>query len=272
MAAYQKKIAFVGGGNMAEAVFSGLIGKETVMPKDILVCEKRAERREYLEEKYQIETTEDNSQASRQATTVFLSVKPQILMEVQKPVRDHLTPEHIVISILAGTGLAKLESALGHPERTIRVMPNLPALVGRGVSAITFPNILAEPEREWVRSILRSVGEVVEVDEPLQDVVTAVSGSGPGYIFYFAQFFIEAAITQGLTEEVATRLVTETLGGAAELLKQGSDTAETLVGKVATPGGTTEAGLSVLKESDLPIILNKMVERAADRSRQLNKG
>lgn len=272
MTNYDKKIAFVGGGNMAEAVLSGLLAKQTVVPQDILVCEKMPERQVYLRETYGVEVTGENAQAGARAKTVFLSVKPQILIEVQKAVRQSLTEEHLVISILAGVSLARLEGALDCPGRIVRVMPNLPALVGRGVSAISYPGSLPETEREWVRAILRSVGEIVEVDEKYQDVVTAVSGSGPGYIFYLAQQFMEAAITHGLTQEVATCLVTETLAGAAELLRKSHESPESLVRKVATPGGTTEAGLSVLKEHDLPIILSKMVERSACRSRELNQG
>lgn len=270
MSEFDKRIAFVGGGNMAEAVLSGLLANQTVTAGEILVCEKMPERQAYLKETYGVETTDDNSQSSKRSKTVFLSVKPQILMEIQKAVREPLTDSHQVISILAGISLARLSSALGHPGQIVRVMPNLPALVRKGISAVTFPDRMKEPEREWVRQILRSVGEIVEVEEPLQDVVTAVSGSGPGYFFYIAQHFIDAGVTLGLTEEVATRLVTETLAGVSELLKKSDKPAGDLVRKVATPGGTTEAGLSVLKEHDLPSILYQMVQRATDRSRELN--
>jgi pyrroline-5-carboxylate reductase len=272
MCALDKKIAFVGGGNMAEAVIGGLIRKETVFPGEILVCEKSAERRAYLESTYQIETTEDNAQSSQRSATIFLSVKPHVLIEVQKDVREHLSDDHIVISILAGASLDRLSGAFGHADQIVRVMPNLASLVGKGVSAITFPDSVNEKKRDWVRKILNSVGEVVEVEESLQDVVTAVSGSGPGYVFYIAQQLMDAGVTQGLTLDVSTRLVTETLLGAAELLKTSKDSAGDLVKKVATPGGTTEAGLSVLKDHDLPTILNRMVECAANRSRELNKG
>jgi pyrroline-5-carboxylate reductase len=195
-----------------------------------------------------------------------------MLAEIKDDIRPGLTQQHTIVSILAGTSLAKLANALGNAERLVRVMPNLPALVGSGVSAITFPETFGEADREWVRQILRAVGEVVEVEESLQDVVTAVSGSGPGYIFYWAHHWVQAGITHGLTSEDATRLVVETLVGAAQLLKQSPDSAEVLVQKVATPGGTTEAGLSVLKESNLPIILDEMVKSAANRSRELNQG
>ncbi|MBZ0258677.1 pyrroline-5-carboxylate reductase, partial [bacterium] len=123
-----------------------------------------------------------------------------------------------------------------------------------------------------VRTILRSVGAVVEVDEPLQDAVTAVSGSGPGYVFYLVHHFIEAAKSEGLEPDIARQLAIHTFVGAAEVLKQGGDTPEVLVKKVATPGGTTEAGLSALDEFNTPEILRNVVHRAAERSRELNQG
>ena len=267
-----KKIAFIGGGNMAEAVLAGLLRKNTVNASEVLVSEKRADRREYLEKTYQVETTENNSDGPKRAKTLFLAVKPQILSEVKDELKQGLTGDHMVISILAGCSRERLGNALGFSERMIRVMPNLPAQVGMGVSAITFPDSLSESDRQWVRDILQSAGEIVEVDEPLQDVVTAVSGSGPGYLFYFVDLFIQAGVEQGLSPDVAKRLVTETLAGAAEVLRRSEDTPEILVKKVATPGGTTEAGLSALIESNLGGILKQMVERAANRSRELNQG
>ncbi|MGI6457078.1 MAG: pyrroline-5-carboxylate reductase [bacterium] len=266
-----KKVAFVGGGNMAEAILGGLLRRQTVQAGDILVSEKSLERRKYLEQSYQIETAEDNKIAPQQADTLLLAVKPYHLDEVKEELRPYLTSEHTIISILAGKSRERLANALGFPESIVRVMPNLAAQVGRGISAITFPEEMSEERREWVRTILRSVGEVVEVPEPLQDVVTAVSGSGPGFLFYLAQHWIAAGVDQGLDERTARLLVTETMAGAAEVLRQRSDSPEELVRKVATPGGTTEAGLKVLQEANLAQIMKNTVDSATRRSRELNE-
>ncbi len=266
-----KRIAFLGGGNMAEAVLSGLIRKQTVSKQEILVSEIKPERREFLATTYGIETTEDNASVAQRATTVFLAVKPQMVNDVKDALSAHLTDEHILISILAGISREKLSQAFGCPNSMVRVMPNLPAQVGCGVSAISFPDKMSKDSREWVRTILRSVGEVVEVAEPMQDVVTAVSGSGPGYIFYVAQHLIAAAKEHGMEEEAAKRLVTEMLAGSAEVLRQSKDSPEELVRKVATPGGTTEAGLSALKDFDLAGIIRKTITRAVERSIELNR-
>jgi len=270
MSQFDKRIAFVGGGNMAEAVLAGLIRKGTVSKDEILVTEKKPERREFLSNTYDVEVTAENSSAPRRSKTVFLAVKPQMVNDVKDELASDLTDEHIFISILAGTSREKLAKAFGHANSMIRVMPNLPSQVGCGVSAITFPDKMDQSSREWVRVILQSVGEVVEVPESLQDVVTAVSGSGPGYIFFLAQQLIAAAKEKGMEEDIAKRLVTEMLAGSAEVIRQSPDTPEELVRKVATPGGTTEAGLSALIEFDLAGIIQKTITRAVDRSIELN--
>ncbi len=264
-------MAFIGGGNMAEAVLSGLLRKQTLSAPDLLVVEKLPERRAYLEKTYQVETTEAVTQGPLRSHTLFLAVKPQILSVIQEEIKTGLTKEHLVISILAGCSRERLQNALGFPDRMVRVMPNLPAQVGQGVSAITFPESLGETDRQWVRAILQSVGEIVEVDESLQDAVTAVSGSGPGYLFYLVDLFIQAGIHQGLAPEIAKRLVYETLAGSAEVLRRSNDTPAELVRKVATPGGTTEAGLSALRENRLGEIMQSVVDRATKRSQELNR-
>lgn len=271
MSNFTKQIAFIGGGNMAEAVIAGLIRKGTIPAADILVTEANPDRRAYLQSQYNVAVSGNNSDAPQQAKTIFLAVKPKIVYEIKDEIKPHLSGEHLIISILAGQSREKLGNALGHTDRIIRVMPNLPAQVGRGISAISFPPELPEPEREFVRSVLLSTGEIVEVDEPLQDVVTAVSGSGPGYIFMLAEHFIAGAILQGMDHITARRLVTETIAGAAEVLKQRDDHPNELVRKVATPGGTTEAGLSAMNDFKVPEMMREVVRRAAMRSKELNE-
>ncbi|MDP8245058.1 MAG: pyrroline-5-carboxylate reductase [Candidatus Hinthialibacter antarcticus] len=272
MSEFPKRLAFIGGGNMAEAILAGLIHTQALHPNEIIVSEPRPERRQELTEVYKIEAVESNQDAIQQAQTLVLAIKPFKLDEAKEDLRAALTREHLVISILAGASREKLGQALGDKKRMVRVMPNLPALVGHGVSAITFPDEMGDDEREWVRTILRSVGAIVEVEEPMQDAVTAVSGSGPGYVFYLVHHFIEAAKAEGLDADTARQLAIHTFVGAAEVLKQGGDSPETLVKKVATPGGTTEAGLSVLDKNQTPKILIDVVHHAAERSRELNQG
>jgi pyrroline-5-carboxylate reductase len=268
---YEKGIALVGGGNMAEAILAGLLRKQTIERNEILVTEKHRERAAYLKQTYGVEVQEDNANAPQWAQTLLLAVKPYVLDEIAGELRPQLTDRQVVISILAGTSRERLANALGHPAGMVRVMPNLAAQVGCGISAITFPPEMEEGQREWVRTILRAVGEVVEVEESLQDAVTAVSGSGPGYLFYLAEHWIAAAEAEGLEPQTARRLVTETLAGSAQVLRQRADLPAELVRRVATPGGTTEAGLSALQEAGLPEIVREMVRRATRRSQELNR-
>lgn len=265
-----KRIAFIGGGNMAEAILAGLLRQKTLQPQEALVCEPRDERREELRQRYGVEVSSDNRDAPRMAETVILAIKPYQLDDVKDELRPILREDHLLISILAGTSRAKLGVALGREERMTRVMPNLPALVGKGVSAITFPPDLGEKERAWVRTILGGVGVTVEVEEALQDAVTAISGSGPGYLFEIARCLIQAAEAEGIPSDTARFLVQYTMIGAAETLASFDEPPEALVRKVATPGGTTEAGLKVFEARRLADIVHETVRSAAARSRELN--
>lgn len=272
MSVPDKKIGFIGGGNMAEAIIAGLIRRKTVPPGEILVSDKEPVRKDYLFRHYDVRTAPSNAECVQRCGTVVLAVKPAVLPETAEELRGALTPDHLIVSILAGQSRERIASLLGRPERVVRVMPNLPMQVGRGISAITFPPELGADEREWVRTILRSAGETVEVEENLQDAVTAISGSGPGYLFYLAGHFIDAAVALGLDPATARTLVTETMAGAAEVLRERGESPPELVRKVATPGGTTEAGLSALREAGLDGILLEMAKRAERRSKELNRG
>lgn len=265
-------IAFAGGGNMAEAIIAGLVSKNICDPSRIMACDSVPERRDVLRQHYGIQVTADLTELPAFSTTLLLAVKPKNLPDVGGTLRELLHTEHLVISILAGQSLARLTAALGEKPGLVRVMPNLCAQVGAGISGISFAPGIEESKRQWVRDILTAVGQVVEIEEELQDAVTAVSGSGPGYIFYLAGHFIAAAQAVGFSPVIARSLVVETLYGSARVLQERDDDCMELVRRVATPGGTTEAGLSALQEHQLPKILAEMVQRATNRSKELDKG
>ncbi len=267
-----KSIAFAGGGNMAEAIVAGLVAKEICSPKQILVCDILEERRTALTERYGIQVTDSLSELPAFSPTLLLAVKPKHLAEAGEALKPQLTSNHTVVSILAGQSLERLAAALGPEPKLVRVMPNLCARVGASVSAATFGEGVQECSRRWVCDVLSSVGEVVEVPENLQDAVTAVSGSGPGYLFYLAGAFISAAEQVGLEPAVARKLVVETLYGSARVLQETTEDCMDLVKKVATPGGTTEAGLSALKESKATEMMLEVVQRATARSKELGRG
>jgi pyrroline-5-carboxylate reductase len=256
---------------MGSALVAGLVNRDICTSADILVCEIVAERREQLRERYRVVVTDQIEEVPRFAQTLILAVKPMHLQEVGSRLRPLLRDHHLVVSILAGQTRQKLEGVLGRAAGIVRVMPNLPAQVGAGVSAVTFGDDAGEDVRSWVREILSAVGEVVEVEEDLQDAVTAVSGSGPGFLFYLAAQMIAGAETVGLPRDVARSLVIQTMLGTAKVLVESSADPADLVRKVATPGGTTEAGLAVLANANLPDIIRETLVRATERSKELGR-
>jgi len=270
-ASMDERIAVIGGGNMGSALVGGLVKNKIVPPGDVLVCEIDANRREHLRETYGVEVSESLEDAPGFAKILLLAVKPIHLTEVGNRLRDRLTKDHLVVSILAGQSRAKLSRALGGAARMVRVMPNLPAQAGAGISAVTFGEDVDCNQRVIVNEILSAVGSVVEVEEELQNAVTAVSGSGPGFLFQLASYLIEAAKAVQLPEPVARQLVVQTMLGTARFLEQSGDHPAELVKKVATPGGTTEAGLKVLEQADLEGIIRETIRAATERSKELGR-
>ena len=267
----ERKLAVIGGGNMGSALIGGLVKKEICSPSDILVCEVVPERREQLARDYGVRVSDLLEKATGFARTVLLAVKPMHLPEVGSRLQSLLGQEHVLISILAGQSRQKLASVLGDLVEIVRVMPNLPAQVQAGISSVTFSPNVQENVRSWVNEILSAVGPVVEVEEELQDAVTAVSGSGPGYLFYLVDQMIAAAKEAGLPDETARLLVLHTFAGAGRYLEQSSEDPAVLVKRVATPGGTTEAGLNVLGNARLPEIVSETIRKATERSKELGQ-
>ena len=254
---------------MGSALIAGLVEKGIATETDILVCEIDRERREQLNKRYGVKVTDHVEETPEFAQTLLLAVKPFHLTEVGGRLNPLLCDTHLVISILAGQSRRKLREVLGGMARVVRVMPNLPAQLGAGISAVTFGDDTSGDQRDWVREILSAVGQVVEVEEELQDAVTAVSGSGPGFLFFLAAQMIGAAKAVGLPDEVARDLVVQTMLGTARFLAETSEDPADLVRKVATPGGTTEAGLEVLTKENLTGIVSETIRRATERSKEL---
>ncbi|MFH1742785.1 MAG: pyrroline-5-carboxylate reductase [bacterium] len=265
------KIAVIGGGNMGSALVAGLVEKGIASPTDILVCEIDQDRRERLNQQCGVKVTDRVEETPGFADTLLLAVKPMHLTEVGSRLKPLVCDRHLVISILAGQSRRKLGSVLGGMARVVRVMPNLPAQLGAGISAVTFGDDADNDQRKLAHEILSTVGQVVEVEEELQDAVTAVSGSGPGFLFYLAAQMIKAAEAVGLSGKVARQLVVQTMLGTARFLAETSEDPADLVRKVATPGGTTEAGLEVLTKENLTKIVSDTIRRATERSRELGQ-
>ena len=267
MSLQNKTLAFIGAGNMAEAFIRGLLAKQAVTPRQIIATDVRPDRLDQLRRQFNIRTEPDNTTAARQADVIMLAVKPQQMSAALATLGAR--PAALIISIAAGITTARLEHELGGQARVIRVMPNTPALVGAGAAALCAGQYALPDDRQTATAILQAVGIVVAVAEPDLDAVTALSGSGPAYVFLMAEALIQAGIAAGLTPVVARQLAIQTVAGAGRLLAESTAEPAELRRQVTSPGGTTEAAVAVLLERQLPEIFREAVAAAAQRSREL---
>ena len=266
-------IGFVGSGNMAEALIKGVIAAKIYAPENVFVSDIRTERLELIAGTYGVTSVENNSELAGKVETLILSIKPQNMDDALGSIKDTIGGEILVISIAAGIKVAKIAAALGDMA-IVRVMPNTPALIAEGASAL-YANKRAKSMLDKALSIFSSVGKAVVVDnEDLIDTVTAVSGSGPAYYFLLMEEMVKAGTELGLPEDVAKDLVLQTARGAGLLAveadKNGESPAE-LRRKVTSPGGTTEAALKVFADGRISELISTAITRARDRGRELSK-
>ncbi|MBU0759073.1 MAG: pyrroline-5-carboxylate reductase [Candidatus Omnitrophica bacterium] len=252
-------IGIIGAGNMGKAIASGM-GKK-VMMSDAVRSKLNAAK------KIGVTPARDNIDLVKRSKVVILAVKPQDIAAVLKEIKPHISAK-LVISIAAGVKSVFIEKALGK-VRVIRVMPNMPALVGRGISAVTTGRFARKQDIVTARGVFSKLGEVVEVRETLMDAVTAVSGSGPAYYFLFTDLLERAGIKAGLKKGLARKLAMATFTGAAESARTSNVSMRDFAKKVASKGGTTEAALNVFKKKKLGYIIEQAVKAARDKSRSL---
>ncbi|MEA5540509.1 pyrroline-5-carboxylate reductase [Limnoraphis robusta Tam1] len=271
------KFGLIGGGVMGEALLSRLIAQNIYHPTDVIVSEPHEPRRAVLQQQYGVEVTDENSQAAQVTEVLLLAVKPQILDTVISDLAALSlgdSPNHesevTIISILAGVPLSKLEAAFIH-RPVIRVMPNTPATVGAGISAIA-PGKAVQPHHlKLAQKILAAVGDVVEVPEYLMDAVTGLSGSGPAYVALMVEALSDGGVAAGLPRAIASKLALQTVLGTAELLKQTGMHPAELKDRVTSPGGTTIAGVGKLEQAAFRSALIEAVKAACERSKELGK-
>jgi pyrroline-5-carboxylate reductase len=263
------KIAFIGGGNMGDAIVRALIEKKICLPSDIGISDISQPRRDYLEQRYGVSVTADNKATIAGKNVVVLAVKPQQINDVFTDLKGALKPNQLVLSIAAGVTIGAISRGLGH-RKVARVMPNTPAQIGLGMSGWTVTAEVSAEQKVQVRRILTAMGkEIFFEDEQYLDMVTAVSGSGPAYIYLFAESLIEAAMGLGLNRQDAQTLVLQTMLGAANLMAQSDKTPAELRQNVTSKGGTTERAINVFEESDLAGIVAKAVQAACQRAKEL---
>jgi len=265
------KIAFIGGGNMGEAMLSAILDKGLSMPQAIAVSDISETRRQHLEQRYGVTTMSSNRLAAEKSEVVVLAIKPQNLVEVMAELNGQLKPSQLVLSIIAGAIIDTLTSGLSH-SCVVRVMPNTPAQIGKGMSVWTATAEVTKQQKEWTASILGAMGKEIYIDdERYIDMATAVSGSGPAYVFLFVESLVDAAVRIGLSRDMAQELVLQTLLGSSCFLQQSGKEPSELRRMVTSPGGTTEAALLQLQEGGFSDLIVKAVAAAYDRAKNLGR-
>ena len=264
-------IAFIGAGNMAGALIRGLVDTSTCEAHRILAADPDAARLDALRSNLGVRTTSDNAEALQRADIVILATKPQVFQELLPQIAEKLRPESLVISIAAGVSNSILEAALPRGTRVVRTMPNTPALVGAGATAISGGREATEEDLAIAERLFQSVGLTVRVPEAQMDAVTGLSGSGPAYVFAMIEALRDAGAREGLEEEVALKLASQTVFGAAKLLREQQESPEVLRERVTSPGGTTRAGLDALDAAGFAEIMAGAVRAATRRSVELRQ-
>jgi pyrroline-5-carboxylate reductase len=266
-----KRLGFVGSGNMGEALIRGLVQARLVPPASIAASDVRRDRLAQIQRQYGIRTTTDNAELIRESDVVVLAVKPQIMASVLRDAATELDGTKLVISLAAGVPTATLRAELPRAGRLIRVMPNTPALVLEGVTAIARSEGLHEGDLETAQELFGAVGRVVILDEEAMDAVTGLSGSGPAYVAIVIESLADGGVNMGLDRATAMTLAAQTVLGSAKLILETGTHPGQLKDMVASPGGTTIAGIAALEEGGIRRTFIGAVERATLRSRELGR-
>jgi len=270
-----KKIGFIGGGNMAEAMIKGLLSASFIESKNVFVSEPSEAKRDTLHAEYKIKVGADNRELVKKCDIIILAVKPQIVQKVLRDIASLVGRDKLVISIAAGVPIAIMDDVLRGGKNKkfsiVRTMPNTPALVQEGVTAIASGKHVNKTDVKIAHRIFEAVGRTVDVEEDQLDAVTGLSGSGPAYIFMLIEALSDAGVKMGLSREVSTTLTIQTVLGSAKLARESGKHPGELKDMVTSPGGTTISGLHALEEGSLRTTLMNAVEDATLRSRELGQ-
>jgi pyrroline-5-carboxylate reductase len=264
-------LGFIGGGNMAAALVKGLLNAKVVPPKGVIVSDVKAERLASFQEKHGVVTTEDNHELVKRADVVVLSVKPQVIDKVLEAIGREVRAGQLVISVAAGVPVSAIESRLPDGAHVVRTMPNTPATVDAGATAIAPGTHATEEDLETARTLFSAVGRVVTLEESLLDAVTGLSGSGPAYVMLMIEALADGGVKVGLHRDTALLLAAQTVFGSAKLLLETGEHPGRLKDMVTSPGGTAIAGLHTLESGGLRRTLIDAVEAATLRAQTLGE-
>lgn len=267
----RKPLGIIGGGNMGEALIAGVLQSGLLSPEEVRFFEPRIDRRDFLRDKYRVPSAKSNEDLVSYCPIIILAVKPQSVPEVLPEISRRLTRDHLLISICAGVPLDYLQSFCAVPVRMVRAMPNTPALILKGATALA-PSPKAQAEDlSTAEAIFQAVGITAVVKESLMDAVTGLSGSGPAFVFAVIEALAAGGVKEGLSQEAALALTTQTVLGAAHLIQSTGKHPATLRDQVCTPGGTTIAGLYAMEEGGFRLALMNAVIAATRRSKELGE-
>ncbi|RME48947.1 MAG: pyrroline-5-carboxylate reductase [Chloroflexi bacterium] len=263
------RLAFIGSGNMAEAMIKGVLDQELVTPDQIIASGPREERGRELAERYGVYTTTDNFRAADVVDVIVLSVKPQVLPGVLNEIRGAVDAHNLILSIVAGARIKAIAQRLGH-QAIVRSMPNTPAQIGEGITVWTDTPAVTEEQRAQARGLLGALGEEVYVeDEGYLDMATALSGTGPAYVFLFMEALIDAGVHLGFSRHLSERLVLQTMRGAVDFARQSNLHPAQLRNMVTSPGGTSAEALYQLEKGGMRTVVSRAVWAAYQKSKYL---
>ncbi|MEH7178640.1 pyrroline-5-carboxylate reductase [Neobacillus vireti] len=265
-----KKLAFIGAGSMAEALISGILEKSLMDSKNIWVTNNsNSERLKKLSDTYGISGSYDLNELLTGADMVILSMKPKDVAPAIQSIREYLTEEMLVVSVLAGVSINTIEALAGLPIAIVRAMPNTSAAVGKSATAVAVNDRVTSQQIEAMKNLFGTVGLTTFVEEEQLDAVTGLSGSGPAYIYYLIEAMEKSAVEVGLDKEMASELIVQTLIGAAEMVKNSTKSSEQLRRDVTSPGGTTEAGVKVLEDHQVQQAFISCIKAATAQSKKM---
>ncbi len=266
------RIAFVGYGAMAEAMLQGILGPGIAQAHNLIASGPREERGHDLQARFKINTTTDNVAAVQGAQVVVLSVKPQVLPGVMPALRGHIAPDALVLSIVAGARMDNISTGLGHAA-VVRSMPNTPAQIGEGITVWIAAAAVSATQREQARLLLVALGQEIEADNEDQlDMATALSGSGPAYVFLFMEALVDAGVHLGFSRRVAEQLVVQTIKGSVDYYQHTPNHMARLRNQVTSPGGTSAEALYYLEKAGFRTAISRAVWAAYQRSAALGQG
>jgi pyrroline-5-carboxylate reductase len=265
------KFAFLGAGNMAEALVSGIIKSQLALPANISATDISTSRLEHFQKTFQIQVGSQNAEATRRADVIILCVKPQVMDKVLSEIKGELSQEQLLISVAAGYPLKRIQQHIGGHVSLVRAMPNTPAVIQEGVTALAGSSDLPTHHLQLAQTIFESVGRVVIVEESLMNAVTGLSGSGPAYVYLVIEALTDGGVRVGLPRAVAGVLAAQTVLGAARMVLETGEHPALLKDRVTSPGGTTIAGLQQLEAGRVRDTFMKAVEAATNRSSELGQ-